>query len=107
MTAPNDYLFEMDSNAVSVESTALFGIARKPSPKQAKVLAMLREKPEITLQEAVAVIGTDIYANACKHVGVTLANMVKRGMLRRIKKGVFGLPNAKSDGAAGCGPNSP
>ena len=95
MTAPNDYLFEMDSNAVSVESTALFGIARKPSPKQGKVLAMLREKPEITLQEAVDVIGTDIYANACKHVGVTLANMVKRGMLRRIKKGVFGLPNVK------------
>ncbi len=94
MNAPNDYLFEMDSNAVSVEATDLFGIARKPSPKQAKVLALLREKPEITLQEAVAVIGTDIYAKACKHVGVTLANMVKRGMLRRIKKGVFGLPNA-------------
>jgi hypothetical protein len=48
----------------------------------------------------VAVIGTDIYANACKHVGVTLANMVKRGMLIRIKKGVFGLPNAESSNCA-------
>ena len=94
MTAPNDYLFETDTNVVSVGADALSGIVRKPSPKQAKVLSMLREKPEITLQEAVAVIGDDLYyANACRHVGVTLANMVKRGMLRRIKKGVFGLPN--------------
>lgn len=63
------------------------------SPKQRKVLAMLRDKPSCTLQEAVTEIGTDIYANACKHVGVTLANMVKRGMLIRVKAGVFSLPN--------------
>lgn len=87
----------MDSNAVSVESTALFGKPRKPSPKQAKVLGYVREHGQITLQQGVDLIGTDIYAKACKHVGVTLSNMVRRGMLVRVTKGVFCLPNG-----AGC-----
>lgn len=95
MTAPNDYLFGMDPNAVSVESTALFGI-RRPSPKQAAILTALRATPEMTLSEAVRLIGGNLYCNAEKHVGVMLSNMVKRGMIERVKPGVFRLPNSES-----------
>ena len=97
MIAPDDYLFPMDFNAASVKPTALSGGERKPSAKQAKVLAYVRQHGQITLQKGVDLIGTDIYANAVKHVGVTLANMVRRGMLARVTKGVFCLPNGKDE----------
>lgn len=83
-----------DYNAASGGS-ALFGNSRK-SPKQSAILAALRDKPEITLAEAVQLIGGNLYCNAEKHVGVTLSNMVKRGMLKRVKRGVFCLPNSKT-----------
>lgn len=96
MTATQDDLFTVDSNAVSVGSTALFGNSRK-SPKQSAILAALRDKPEITLAEAVQLIGGNLYCNAEKHVGVTLSNMVKRGMIQRVKPGVFCLPNDQAE----------
>lgn len=92
VTAIQDDLFMAGYNAVSGGS-ALFGNSRK-SPKQSAILAALRDKPEITLAEAVQLIGGNLYCNAEKHVGVTLSNMVKRGMLKRVKRGVFCLPNA-------------
>ncbi len=64
----------------------------KPSKKQKAVLEYLAAHGTITLQQAVDIVGHDIYANACKHVGVTLANMVKRGMIVRMSKGLFALP---------------
>ena len=36
-------------------------------------------------------IGMNIYHNKAKHVGAILSNMVKRGLLRRVKCGVFDL----------------
>lgn len=92
VTATQGDLYMADYNAVSGGSTALFGNSRK-SPKQSAILAALRDKPEITLAEAVQLIGGNLYCNAEKHVGVTLSNMVKRGMLKRVKRGVFCLPN--------------
>ena len=62
------------------------------SKKQRAVVEYLAANGTITLQQAVALIGRDIYANACKHVGVTLANMVRRGMIIRLSKGLFALP---------------
>jgi hypothetical protein len=46
----------------------------------------------VTLKEAVRLVGGDIYANTEKHVGSILSNMVKQGMLIRVKPGVFKLP---------------
>lgn len=68
------------------------GSAVRLSKKQKSIVEYLAANGTITLQQAVALIGRDIYANACKHVGVTLANMVKRGMIVRLSKGLFALP---------------
>ncbi|MCK7516196.1 MAG: hypothetical protein MZV70_77600 [Desulfobacterales bacterium] len=54
----------------------------------------------ITLAEATALVGGNVYANADKHTGALLGNMVKRGLLIRVKAGVFSLPNAKLRQAA-------
>ena len=65
------------------------------SPKQRTIIAAIRERGEITLRGAVGLIGGDIYTNAEKHVGAVLANMVKRGMIVRVKPGVFGLVSSQ------------
>lgn len=62
------------------------------SPKQSIVVAHLRQHNRITLREAVGLIGGDVYCNRSFHVGNVLSNMVKRGMLVRVKRGVFELP---------------
>ena len=64
----------------------------KPSRKQQAVIRSAKINGFVTLKEAVHLIGGDIYANAEKHVGSILSNMVKRGMLIRVKPGVFKLP---------------
>ena len=43
----------------------------------------------ITLQQAVKLIGGDVYANESKHCGAVLANMVKRGFINRASRGMF------------------
>lgn len=62
------------------------------SAKQRAILAVLRDRKEITLDEAVTLVGRNIYHNAHKHVGVTLSNMVRRGLIVRVRPGVFTLP---------------
>lgn len=64
----------------------------KPSRKQQAVLRSAKMNGFVTLKEAVHLVGGDIYANAEKHVGSILSNMVKRGMLIRVKPGTFKLP---------------
>lgn len=66
--------------------------AMKPSRKQQSILRSAKMNGFVTLKEAVRIVGGDIYANAGKHVGSILSNMVKRGMLVRVKPGVFKLP---------------
>lgn len=62
------------------------------SQKQSAILAALGSNPEITLTEAVLLIGGNLYCNKSKHVGAVLSNMVKRGMIERVCPGVFRLP---------------
>jgi predicted transcriptional regulator of viral defense system len=64
----------------------------KPSPKQQVILKTLVNQREISLGQAVRLIGGNIYFNKTKHVGTILSNMVKRGMIQRIRPGVFALP---------------
>lgn len=59
------------------------------SKKQRAVLLHLYQHGTITLDEAVALIGRNIYHNAHKHTGAVLSNMVKRGLIRRAKPGHF------------------
>jgi DNA-binding MarR family transcriptional regulator len=65
---------------------------RKLSPKQARIIKALRSAETISLSDAVKLIGGDIFCNKAHHVGVLLANMVKRGLIVRVKPGVFKLP---------------
>jgi len=63
----------------------------KLSKKQSIIVNALREKKEISLEECVRLIGANLYCNANKHVGATLSNMVNRGVIDRVKPGVFRL----------------
>lgn len=62
------------------------------SNKQRAVISHLQRSESMTLTEAVALIGRDIYCNRHKHVGAILSNMVKRGLIERVKPGVFRMP---------------
>ena len=64
----------------------------KPSRKQQAVIRSAKMNGFVTLKEAVHLVGGDVYANADKHTGAILSNMVKRGMLVRVKPGMFKLP---------------
>lgn len=74
----------------------------KLSAKQAAILQALRssDADTITLAEAVRLVGGNLFANAEKHVGATLATMVRHGMIERVRPGVFRLLNAKGDSSA-------
>ena len=45
----------------------------------------------LTLDRAVELVGGNIYHNKQKHVGSLLANMVRQGLIKRVKPGVFEL----------------
>jgi predicted transcriptional regulator len=62
------------------------------SVKQLKIMNVIHAEGQITLERAVDEIGGDIYYNAKKYVGETLARMVKRGLIQRKKPGVFVAP---------------
>ena len=79
----------MDNFTLSSESGPTKRLPK--SSKQDAILHLLRTAPQITLADAVAAIGGNIYCNAEKHVGAVLSNMVNRGMIRRVKKGVYAL----------------
>lgn len=72
----------------------LFPVETRPvpkSPKQRAIIAAVAASPNgtITLADAVALVGGDVYANADKHTGALLSNMAKRGILVRVMPGVF------------------
>lgn len=67
------------------------------SRKQSVIVEFMRKSGgKITLSQAVALTGKNLYANAQFHTGATLARMVKRGLVRRIKPGVFGFPEVRT-----------
>lgn len=76
-----------------------------PSPKQSAIIAFCRTSAEITLEQATALVGRNVYHNADKHTGAILSNMVKQGMLVRIKPGLFRLAT-REDRIAGDGPRT-
>ncbi len=57
--------------------------------KKQKIIRLLHEKKRITLDDAVDEIGYGIYYNARKYVGEYLSQMVKDGLIVRVKRGVF------------------
>ena len=59
------------------------------SKKQRLVMEFCAAHGSITLQQAVKLIGGDVYANQSKHCGALLSNMVKRGFIVRKHRGVF------------------
>ena len=63
------------------------------STKQAQILEWVRQNGTITLAEATALTGGNIYHNATKHTGATLARMVDRGLLLRVSRGVYATPH--------------
>jgi hypothetical protein len=56
-------------------------------------MRVVNERGAITLDEAAALVGGNVYHNAKKHTGALLANMVNLGLLAREKAGVFSRPN--------------
>ena len=72
------------------------------SRKQAAILRHLKwletSRGQITIAKAVELVGRDIYANREFHVGNVLRNMVKRGLLVRVKRGTYAL--AEKGGAS-------
>lgn len=84
----SDELFPAERGTLLVSGTRRVTLSRK----QRSVVAYLEKNGEMTLSQATALIGGDIYANAEKHVGALLSNMVNRGLLIRTKPGVFKLP---------------
>ncbi len=94
MSAPQDNLFPMDEPALmAVRSSALLGRSRRMSPKQSAIMGVVNKQGAITLDEATALVGGNVYHNAKKHTGALLANMVNLGLLAREKAGVFSRPN--------------
>lgn len=65
---------------------------RVNSAKQRAIVAYLKEHATITLDQAAALVGRDVYASQHKHTGALLANMVRRGYVVRTARGVFALP---------------
>lgn len=59
--------------------------------KQIQVFDYVRSNGQITKKKAVELIGKSYYCNADKHVGDVLSRMVKAGLLKRIKPGLFEL----------------
>lgn len=59
------------------------------SSKQQKIMQHVQAHGSITLTEAVGLVGGNLYANDSKHVGAVLSRLVHRGLLVRIKPGLF------------------
>lgn len=58
---------------------------------QKAIILHLHKNKTITLDEAVNLIGANIYTNKNSHVGATLSRMVNRKLIKRIKPGLFEL----------------
>ena len=64
------------------------------SRKQIAIIDHLCRHGDITIEEAVLIVGGNIYANERFHVGNILRNMVKRGYIQRVQRGVYSLIEA-------------
>ena len=64
---------------------------RALSPKQKKVMEFVVANGQVTLDDAVKLIGTQ-YTNERFYCGLILSNMAKRGLLRKLKRATYTLP---------------
>lgn len=67
----------------------------KLSEKQQQIIAHIKTSGTITKKHAVDMFKMCYYTNAEKYVGEILSNMVKRGLIKRVKAGVFELSTRK------------
>lgn len=65
--------------------------------KKQKIMRLLYEKKQINLDEAVNEIGYGIFYNPRKYVGEYLSQMVKDGLIVRVKRGVFEIAPPKEN----------
>lgn len=75
------------------------------SHKQGLIVAFMRGKESVTKKEITEKYGFWYYTNEAFHIGALLSNMVKRGILIRIKKGVFKI--GKNSGNTDLSLNNP
>lgn len=61
--------------------------------KQDEILKYLRTVPQATLSEIYDNVPFGYYCNELKHLGEILSRMVKKGIIVRVKKGVFSHAN--------------
>ncbi|MCQ4139206.1 type IV toxin-antitoxin system AbiEi family antitoxin domain-containing protein [Chryseobacterium sp. EO14] len=59
--------------------------------KQKVIFEFVKDNGSITKKTAIEKIGNNYFLNADKYVGEVLSRMVKSGLLKRVKKGVFTL----------------
>jgi len=64
---------------------------RKLSRKQNAIVNYLVINGTITTAQATELVGKNVYYNQSKHTGAVLSNMVKRGIIRRLRVGVYAL----------------
>lgn len=60
---------------------------------QKRVLTIAREKGTVTTQDVAAFVMT--YHNESKYAGQILTRLVNRGLLERVKPGVYRIPDDK------------
>lgn len=77
----------------SVASTAPKEMARRigMSPKRKAIVEYLRLNGSITLAQATALVGGNVYANQRKHTGALLGVMVRVKILVRTGPGIYEL----------------
>jgi hypothetical protein len=61
----------------------------KLSEKQSFILGLLESKEQITKKEVCSYLARRYYHNGEKYIGEVLSRMVQRGILKRVKPGVF------------------
>lgn len=59
------------------------------SGKQRTILKHLQDNRQISKKEAVELLKHYYYYNASKHVGDILTRMVRKGILKRVRRGVY------------------
>jgi hypothetical protein len=59
------------------------------SSKQSLIYALFEGREEITKKEVISLLRWSYYHNAEKYIGEMLSRMVSRGILKRVRPGVF------------------
>lgn len=67
----------------------------KLTHKQRLIVSFIREYGSITVEQCQSVSGVNTYyCNGAKHCGNLLRTMAKSGLLERVKKGTYRIPDS-------------